>query len=122
LYPDGPAEFALRIEADRPVDGVYLAVNLADRFDTRLVNCDSHRLPDPIDLRPGVNELRVRIESLHLNPGHYQLGLWMADAGDTLDSVPDAAEVEVGDYSPDPELMSLYHSGAVTNRFTITRG
>jgi lipopolysaccharide transport system ATP-binding protein len=119
LYPDGPADFTIRIEAACAIDSVYLALNLADRYDTRLVNCDSHRLPEPVRLGAGTNDLVLSIKSLHLNPGTYSLGLWMADSGEVLDTVALAGEVEVMEYSPDPEVLSTYHSGAVSNRFSI---
>lgn len=120
LYADGAARFTVSIFAREPVESVYFATTLFDRFDACLVRSDTVRLNKTIALRPGLNRFDLTIKSLHLNPGDYRLELWMADSGDVLDSVPMAANLTVSDYSPTPDLRRSGADGAVTNQFELS--
>ena len=45
----------------------------------KLVNADTLALGREIQLDVGVNELTLHIAALHLNPGDYMLGWWIAN-------------------------------------------
>jgi lipopolysaccharide transport system ATP-binding protein len=95
-FSNGPLEVSLDINSDssRSVDSI--AVTLYDRYGTKLVNADTLSLGEPISLREGQNQVRVRIESLYLNPGIYTLGLWVANPpSEVYDSIPSAIMIEV---------------------------
>ncbi|HEX6079059.1 MAG TPA: polysaccharide ABC transporter ATP-binding protein [Methylomirabilota bacterium] len=95
-YPDGPLEIRLAIEALEPTTVGSLAVTLYDQYGTKLVNADTISLGQTIALRPGLNQLALRIAQVHLNPGVYVLGLWLARPLEAvIDHVPAAFEIEV---------------------------
>ena len=95
-YPDGPLTISLAIDASRACTVASLAVTLYDIYGTKLVNADTISLGRALPLEPGEHRLTVRIPALHLNPGVYLLGLWLAGPLDAIfDHVPGAFEVEV---------------------------
>jgi len=119
-YSGGPLELLLDIEAAeaRTVSG--LGVTLYDRNGTKLVNADILSLGRVVALRPGHNRIRLRIEALHLNPGTYVLGLWLADSGGTvLDYSDSALELEVVDLEREGFGARPVSDGAVECRFTV---
>ena len=119
LFADGPAEFRIRVESRAYIDLVYISLTLSDRFNTRLLGCDTVRLPQPLKLSPGLNNFVLQVESLHLNPGTYRLGLWMADVADVFDSIPVVAEVQVSEFSFQSQIRSSGELGPVTNTFFV---
>ena len=78
-YPDGPLEFVLEIESDAPRDVRSLSVFLLEQYGTKVLNADTLHLDRTVSLRQGRNRLRLRIASIHLLPGTYRVGLWLAD-------------------------------------------
>jgi ABC-type polysaccharide/polyol phosphate transport system ATPase subunit len=98
-YPDGPLEVGLIIESEsiRSVDG--LAVRFFDRYGTLLINANISflRLGGTIDIREGRNEVSFHIRQLHLNPGVYTIGFWVANSqiGDVVDHVSSAFHLDV---------------------------
>jgi lipopolysaccharide transport system ATP-binding protein len=78
-YPDGPIEFALRVVSDAKRDVRSLAVTLYDQNGHKLINPDTVSVGELISLKKGENLVRIKIRELHLNPGLYMLGLWLAD-------------------------------------------
>jgi lipopolysaccharide transport system ATP-binding protein len=95
-YPDGPLEFVMEIDSDAARSVPSFGVVLADRNGTKLVNADILTLGQELQLEPGENVVHLSIESLHLNPGMYELTLWMGDTvGLGLDLVEPACHVEV---------------------------
>jgi len=95
-YADGPLEVEVRVTAERAMEVGSLAVTIFDRGGAKLVNADTLRLGRRVRLRAGETRLATRIEALHLNPGRYILGLWLADAaGSPYDYVESALDFEV---------------------------
>lgn len=118
LFPDGPAIFEVTIRAREDIDPVYVTMSLYDRFDTCLVRCDSGRSSIPLKLKRGENQVRIQIDSVHLNPGLYRAEVWMADGNLVLDRVSNAANVTVSEYQPDTTGSAIGVDGMVTSRFT----
>jgi lipopolysaccharide transport system ATP-binding protein len=100
-YSNGPLEILLDIESDSARSVGSIAASLYDQSGTRLINADTVLIDQPIALRKGRNLVRLRIKRLYLNPGVYQLGLWLADpikahaANSAYDHVESAFEIEV---------------------------
>ncbi len=95
-----PLRVDLGIWADARRDVDSISVVLFDRAGVKLVNADSMRLGRPVRLNQGHNTVRVVIDRLHLNPGSYVMGLWMAKRPvGVFDYVESAGEVEVLDTS-----------------------
>jgi hypothetical protein len=71
-------------------------VTIYDLQGTKLVNADTVALGRTIRLEPGTHRLTVRIPELHLNPGVYVMGFWLAGPLDTIyDFVLSGFELEV---------------------------
>ncbi len=99
-FSDGPLEILLTVESDAPRTVGSMAVFLSTPLGHKLLNADTVAQAKPIRLRQGTNHIRCRIESLHLNPGTYRLGLWLADpissrANMPYDYIESAAELDV---------------------------
>jgi ABC-type polysaccharide/polyol phosphate transport system ATPase subunit len=95
-YPDGPLTVGLAIEAAAPCTIASLAVTLYDILGTKLVNADTIALGHTLRLEPGEHQVTLRIPELHLNPGVYLMGFWLAGPmGVVYDFVPAGFELEV---------------------------
>jgi lipopolysaccharide transport system ATP-binding protein len=99
-YSNGPLEVLLTIDSDAPRPVGSLAVFLCSQLGTKLVNADTVLRGQVIELRQGSNQVKLKIENLHLNPGIYRLGLWLADpissrANSAYDYLESAFEIEV---------------------------
>lgn len=95
-YTNGPLEVVLAIEADEEMEVESLGVTLYDTEGRKLVNADTSQLTEQLWLTAGTNRLELKIGSLHLNPGVYTLGLWLANhSGSVFDDIPSAVEIEV---------------------------
>jgi lipopolysaccharide transport system ATP-binding protein len=100
-YSKGPLEFSLAVESDAARSVGSVAVSLRDLSGLRLVNADTVLIDRAIPLRKGCNLIRLRIDSLYLNPGVYRLGLWLADpitahtANTAYDHIESGFEIEV---------------------------
>jgi lipopolysaccharide transport system ATP-binding protein len=96
-YSDGPLEVRLAIEADtiRCID--VLAVRFYDQYGTLLVHANLLFLGESIELREGRNEVLLKIDQLHLNPGVYtaELGMSTRSLGEPIDAVSSAFRLEV---------------------------
>jgi lipopolysaccharide transport system ATP-binding protein len=79
-YASGPLQFTLEIVSDKPRRVGSVAVTVYDEQGTMLINADSIELGRSIDLRQGSTFIAVQIEALHLKPGTYVVGLWLAEA------------------------------------------
>jgi len=116
-YSDGPLEVRLAITADIGTPVRSLAVMLFDAHGTKLVNADTTVQDEPIVLEQGENRVNVVIESLHLNPGRYTLGLWITDdVGNLLQSSESVIDMEVVD-PPGPARRRPDWDGSVTCGF-----
>src|SRR5207245_6530360 len=78
-YSNGPLEFSLAIVSDSSRSVGSIAVALYSLSGTMFVNADTVSLGRPVHLQKGRNLVRFRIEKLHLNPGIYMVGLWLAN-------------------------------------------
>jgi len=95
-YPDGPLTIGLAIEAAASCTIASLAVTLYDLQGTKLVNADTIAVGRTLRLEPGVHEVTLRIPELHLNPGVYVMGFWLAGPLDAIhDFVLSGFELEV---------------------------
>jgi lipopolysaccharide transport system ATP-binding protein len=119
-YTSGPLEFGLEIESDDNRIVGSIAVTLYDQLGTKLINADTVTLGQSIPLRSGSNELRLRITQLHLNPGIYVLGLWLANPmGIVFDHIESAARIEVIAPESDQFGARPIADGVVTSEFTV---
>jgi ABC-type polysaccharide/polyol phosphate transport system ATPase subunit len=95
-YSDGPLTVRLAIEAAGACTISSLAVTLYDTMGTKLVNADTIALGHTLRLDPGEHHVTLRIPELHLNPGVYIMGFWLAGPLATVyDFVPTGFELEV---------------------------
>ena len=63
---------------------------------TKLVNADTIAAGRTLRLEPGEHRVTLRIPELHLNPGVYRMGFWLAGPlGAIYDYVPIGFELEV---------------------------
>jgi ABC-type polysaccharide/polyol phosphate transport system ATPase subunit len=95
-YADGPLVVTAVIESSYAGPVQSASVVICDRAGTKLVNADSLILGRPLTLAKGRTEVTFRIHQLHLKPGVYVAGLWLAaHAQRVLDHVESAFEIEV---------------------------
>lgn len=100
-YANGPLELCLAIESDECRTVGSLGVTLYSPSGTKLVNADTISLGQSVTLREGRNLVKVRIHKLHLNPGTYVVGLWLANpisarrSGGEYDHIQSAFEIDV---------------------------
>jgi lipopolysaccharide transport system ATP-binding protein len=105
-YPEGPLEFSFEIVnlgESRMISS--LAVNLFDKFGTKLIHADTIMIGQSVFLQKGTNILKLTIDQLFLNPGSYVLGLWLGEhvqggAEDLMDSVFELEVVESPYHKP----------------------
>ena len=117
-YSNGPVEFSLIIESDAPRSVSSVAVTIFDQYGTKLVNADSVSLGNSIKLERGRNQLTFRIDRLHLNPGVYIVGLWMAKtSGNVLDQIYSAIRIDVID--TEDQIFGIRKDGVVTCNFDV---
>ena len=106
------------IESDAPRSVSSVAVTIFDQYGTKLVNADSVSLGKSVELDRGRNQLTFRIDRLHLNPGVYIVGLWMAKtSGNVLDQIYSAIRIDVVDLEENEFGMRI--DGAVTCDFQL---
>ena len=91
-----PLEFSLEVTSDAQRTVGSVAVTICDLHGTRLINADTLSFGKSFRLTEGSNTLKLTLETLHLNPGTYMVGLWIADpiAG-PFDYVDAAGRIEV---------------------------
>ena len=97
-YPDGPIEFVMMLTARVSTTLGSVAVTFYSLDGTKLVNADTISLGRIVEINPGKNEVHLRINQLHLNPGRYIVGLYLADPlGVVVDHIESAFEITVVD-------------------------
>jgi hypothetical protein len=95
-HPDGPLTVGLAIEATASCTIASLAFTLYDLQGTKLVNADTIAVGRTLRLEPGEHQVTLRIPELHLNPGVYVMGFWLAGPHDAVhDYVLAGFELEV---------------------------
>jgi len=122
-YSNGPLDVWLVIHSDAARIVGSLAVTIYNQLGTKLVNADTNEIGSTVSLRSGVTRFRLRIDRLHLNPGMYRIGLWLADpmgsqsVRSAYDFIEWAFDLEVlGDGVLGPGFSS---EGAVSCKFTV---
>ena len=122
-YPDGPLEFTMVIETDQRRAVPSFGVVFADRYGSKLVNADILATGVELDLEPGRNTVVLTIDQLHLNPGVYDVALWVGDTvGVGYDLVDPAFQVDVvAQETPGFGVTPGSEYGSVTCRVAVER-
>lgn len=119
-YPEGPIEFSLVINSDAPKTIGSVAVTFYTLEGAKLVNADTISLGKLVELRQGRNDLRLRIKNLHLNPGSYLLGLYLASTlGVVFDHIESAFEITVLDLEANKLGRRPLSDGCVSCEFDV---
>jgi ABC-type polysaccharide/polyol phosphate transport system ATPase subunit len=115
--PDGPLDLNLVLTADGLRTLGSVGVSVHDQQGVRLVGIDTRSLGVVTPVEGGRNVVCLRIESLHLTPGVYQVALWAAGmrALPVYDRLESAFALQVVDPQPRPPGQG----GLVTCRFHI---
>jgi ABC-type polysaccharide/polyol phosphate transport system ATPase subunit len=95
---EGPLELEVEIvsKGERLVPS--LSATILDRYGTKLVNCDSIATGEGVRLRDGRNFFKLRIESVHLNGGLYNVSLWLAlSSAEAIDYIDAATTIQIAD-------------------------
>jgi len=117
-FTNGSLEFSIKLISDSKRSVGSIAVIIFDRYGTKLVNVDTLSLGRSMDLREGENSLRLRIDQLHLNPGIYTLGLWVADPPiEIYDYLTSAALIEV--VETEKENIRVQSDGLIPVTFQV---
>jgi hypothetical protein len=109
----------LRIEAAEGVTADSIAISLSDRYGNKLLSTDTFAKGDSVLLKPGITELSIRIEQLHLNPGDYSIGLWLANRIHVLDALESVARIEVVELEEEGFGRKLDNPGPVTCSYSL---
>ena len=125
-YTGGALDVWLVIDSDGARSVGSLAVTIYNQLGTKLVNADTLDIGHELRLTPGANQVRLRITQLHLNPGLYRLGLWLAhpmashEVRSAHDFIEWAFDIEVvGVDTPGGGVSS---EGAVACEFEVAQG
>ena len=117
---EGPLTVRLLLESDAERTVGSIAVTISDQLGTKLVNADTIKLGKTIRLQRGTTVVTVRIESLHLTPGTYVLGWWVADPlGSVHDFVERSVHLELADVVEGGLGVRPQADGAVTASFDV---
>lgn len=114
-YPNGSLTVSLVLEATAGCTISSLSVGLYDVQGTKLVNADIAASGHKLELDPGQHEVTLRIRELHLNPGVYLMGFWLAGPlGAVYDYIPAGLELEVVAYQTGGLQRAPGDDGTVT--------
>jgi lipopolysaccharide transport system ATP-binding protein len=95
-YTDGPLRVVVEIESSVPLEASGLGLTIYDGLGSPLVSADILTHDERVGLVRGVNRVGIEIESLHLRPGSYRLGLGLMDqVHGVLDRLDTALDLEV---------------------------
>jgi lipopolysaccharide transport system ATP-binding protein len=100
-HPGEPIEFTLEIESDAARQVRSLSVFLQDQYGTKVINADTLHIDRIVSLKQGRTLVQLRMHAMHLIPGIFRVGLWLADpvqaqsASGAYDYVESAFEIEV---------------------------
>jgi lipopolysaccharide transport system ATP-binding protein len=120
FYPDEPIEINLILQSESARNIESLAVTFYDRLGTKLVNADTISLGKNLLFRQGQNSVSLRIDRLHLNPGLYHIGFWLANLPEVFDCVEFGGVIEVIYPESRGFRNRVTHDGFVTCSFSIT--
>ncbi len=120
-YPEGPVHFDLVLDSNGSKTLGSVAVTFYNLAGIKLVNADTISLGQIVPLKDGRNEMRLRIKQLHLNPGRYVVGLYLADPlGLVFDHIESAFEVTVADVETNKLGRRPVQDGSVFCDFDLT--
>lgn len=119
-YTGGPFDVSLKILSDAPRTIRGIAIMLYDKNGTKLVNASTQSLDHGATVQAGSNVFSLQIDALHLNPGTYTLGWWLAnDYSSPLDFCESAVAFDVmGNHDGDGDLRAR-GDGVVACRFSV---
>jgi len=122
-YPDGPLALTMEIEARERRSVPSFGVVFADRNGTKLVKADILATGVELELEPGRNTVTLSIAEVHLNPGVYDVTLWIGDTvGIGYDLVEPAFQIDVvAQEVPGFGVTSGTEYGSVTCRVSVER-
>lgn len=117
-YTDGPLDVYVNLISQSACSVSSIAVVLYDRYGTKLVNADSLSHGKSIALSEGRNTIKFHMDQLHLNPGIYTIGLWVADPPiEVYDNILSAAQLEVVEV--ERENIRVQSDGIVPVKFQV---
>ena len=118
-----PLEISLEVTSDAERTVGSVSVTICDLHGTRLINADTLSIGKSVRLTEGSNLLKLTLDSLHLNPGTYTVGLWIADpiAG-PFDCVDAAGRIEVNKPPQNGVGQTPDDEGLVPCSFQVTAG
>ena len=117
-YTNSPLDVTVNLISKSACDVGSIAVIIFDRYGTKLINADTLSNGKSIRLREGKNTIKFRMAQLHLNPGAYTLGLWVADPPiEVYDYIPSAVLFDV--VETEKEKIRVQDDGLVPVRFQI---
>jgi ABC-type polysaccharide/polyol phosphate transport system ATPase subunit len=117
-YTNGSLEISVNLNSQSACSVGSIAVVIFDRYGTKLVNADTLSYGKAIPLQAGRNNIKFRIDQLHLNPGMYTIGLWVADPPiEVYDYIASAALFEV--VETEKEGIRVQADGLVPVKFQI---
>jgi lipopolysaccharide transport system ATP-binding protein len=111
----------LEIQADTDRNINSLSVIVFDQSGFKLVNTDTLSVGKVLKIKEGHNRLQLRIDSLHLKAGVYNIGLWLNDAGEILDYIENVAEIEIESSIADQFGTTPNGDGVVTCQFDFSQ-
>lgn len=118
-YVDGPLEIEFAIDSNRARSVGSVAATLYHPVGTKLVNADTLALGQTLYLRAGLNHITFKIDRLHLNPGQYSLGVWIANPGVALDHRVSVLQMEVVEAASDRVGIRPNIDGSVPCEFRV---
>jgi lipopolysaccharide transport system ATP-binding protein len=119
-YSEGPLKVRLLLESDVERTIGSVAVMISDQLGTKLVNADSIKLGRSIRVGGGRTVVTIDIRAVHLTPGTYVLGWWLADPlGVVYDFVERAVHIELADVALPGLGIRPQADGAVTSDFDV---
>jgi len=117
-YANGPFEVSVNLISKAACSVGSMAVIIFDRYGTKLVNADTLSHGEPINLQEGRNTITLRMDQLHLNPGMYTIGLWVADPPiEIYDYISSATLFEV--VETEKEDIRVQSDGVVPVKFQV---
>ncbi len=117
-YTNGSLEISVNLISSASCSVGSIAVVIFDRYGTKLVNADTLSHGETIALHAGRNAVTFRVDQLHLNPGMYTIGLWVADPPiEVYDYLASAALFEVVEV--EKEGIRVQSDGLVPVKFQI---
>lgn len=122
---DGRFSCIMEVFSDCYLSVNSMAVIIYDKSGFKLANMDTLSIRHVIQLEPGYNQVEFRVNALHLKPGTYILGLWMArDIGfglepEIIDFCENCLEFDVT--PSDQRQVLVEDDGVVTSDFHVVQ-